>query len=224
MSTNPLHGARVQQGVSLQDIARSTRLSPRIVKALDGGRFEQLPAGVYARSYVRAFAAAVGLDPDATLTALSDQLPRPVELVAEVLDRVRAPAPAVAVPAGLVLDAAVDLALLFGLTLLLTSVVAEYCGLPVRALVRLAPGPMIGLCAPVWVVYEMLLGRLCGQRILWSGNSFLMPSSIGILSVCGVSPRPAIRRFSSSLSSASFAAAVGSLIRLTRSSGSFFRS
>jgi hypothetical protein len=223
MSTNPLHGARVQQGVSLQDIARSTRLSPRIVKALDSGRFEQLPAGVYARSYVRAFAAAVGLDADATLTALSDELPQPVELVAEVLNQVR-PRRAGAASAALVRDAAVDAALLFGLSLLLITVVAEYCGLPVRALVRLAPGPMIGLCAPVWVVYEMLLGRLCTQRIFWSGSSILIPSSIGILSFCGVSPRSVIRRFSSSLSSASVAAALASLIRLTRSSGSSFRS
>jgi hypothetical protein len=223
MSTNPLHGARVQQGVSLQDIARSTRLSPRIVKALDSGRFEQLPAGVYARSYVRAFAAAVGLDADAALTTLSDQLPQPVELVAEVLDQVR-PRRARAALAGLVRDAAVDAALLFGLSLLLTTVVAAYCGLPVRALVRLAPGPLVGLCAPVWVVYEMLLGRLRTHRIFWSGSSILIPSSIGILSFCGVSPRPVIRRFSSSLSSASVAAALGSLIRLTRSSGSSFRS
>ena len=222
MSTNPLHGARVLRGVSLHAIACSTRLSPRIVAALDSGRFDALPAGLYARSYVRAFARAVGLDAEAVLATVSDQLPQPVELAAALLDQVpprrRVPAP------GIVRDAAVDVSLLFGLSLLLVTVVAEYCGLPVRALVRLAPGPMVGLCAPVWVVYEMLLGRLCAHRIFWSGSSFLIPSSIGILSFWAVSPRPAIRRFSSVFSSASFAAAAGSLMRLTRSPKSLFRS
>jgi hypothetical protein len=193
------------------------------VKALDSGRFDQLPAGIYARSYVRAFALAVGLDADETLTVLADQLPRPVELVPELLDQVRPPRRRAA-SIGIVRDAALDVTLLSAVSLLLMTVVAGYCGLPVRGLVRLAPGPMVGLCAPVWIVYEMLLGRLCAQRIFASGNSFLIPASIGILSFCGVSPRPVIRRFSSSLSAASFAAAAGSLIRLTRSPGSFFRS
>lgn len=160
MSTNPLHGARVQHGLSLHDIAGSTRLSPRVVKALDSGRFDQLPAGIYARSYVRAFAAAVGLDADEALTTISDQLPRPVELVAEVLEQVRPPQ-ARAARTGLASDVAVDVTFLAALTVLLVSCVAAYCGLPVRMLVRLAPGPLIGLCAPVWAVYEILLGRVC---------------------------------------------------------------
>ena len=129
MSINPLHGARVQHGLSLHEIASSTRLSPRIVNALDSGRFEQLPAGIYARSYVRAFAVAVGLNPDDALTDLSEQLPRPVELVPALLDQARPPRPRV-VPGGIVRAAAVDLALLFALSLLLLSVVAGYAACP----------------------------------------------------------------------------------------------
>src|SRR5262245_899893 len=223
MSINPLHGARVQLRLSLHDIACSTRVSPSVIQARDKGHFGQLPAGIYARSYVRAFAAAVGLDADETLATLSDQLPRPVELVPELIDQVR-PAQQRPGSAHLVRDATVDVTLLVLLSVILVSVVAGYCNLPVRALVRLAPGPMVGLCLPVWILYEMLLGRVCAQRILWSGNSFLMPSSIGILSFCGESPRPVISRFSSSFSSESFVAAAGSLIRLTRSPGSSFKS
>ena len=59
MSDNPLHDARVQRGITLTAIASATRLSPWIVKALDSGRFDAIPAGLYARSYVRAFAGAV---------------------------------------------------------------------------------------------------------------------------------------------------------------------
>jgi len=224
MSTNPLHGARVQRGVSLHDIARSTRLSPRIVTALDSGRFEQLPAGIYARSYVRAFARAVELDAEHVLAMLADRLPAAVDLSREVIDRLRPRERTTSAATAIVRDAMMDAAFLVGVSALLVALVSGYCGLPSRTLLRLAPGPMVGLCAPVWVLYELLLGRIYAQRIFWSGNSVLIPWSIGILSACGVNPRPFIRRVSSPFSSVSFAAAAGSLMRLARSPGSFFRS
>src|SRR6476659_3379402 len=88
MAENPLHDARVQRGISLASIASTTRLSPFVVAALDSGRFSALPAGLYARSYVRAFAGAVGLDADSTLATLAECLPAAVELSPEVLEQV----------------------------------------------------------------------------------------------------------------------------------------
>lgn len=73
--SNPLHRARISRGISLARIATVTCLSPRIVQQLDEGRFVELPGGVYARSYVRAFAAAVELDPEAMVAELLDSLP-----------------------------------------------------------------------------------------------------------------------------------------------------
>jgi Helix-turn-helix domain len=224
MPINPLHDARVRRGISLHTIASTTRLSPWIVEALDTDRLSDIPAGLYARAYVRAFAKAVDLDPDATLAMLGDRLPSPVELSPEFIEQVRSSPQPSAGAVTIVRDAAIDIALLVGVSVLLVVLVSEYCGLPFKALVRLAPGPMVGLCAPVWVLYEILLGRVWAYRIFWSGNSFLIPSSMGILSVCGVRPRPAISRFSSSFNSASFRAAAGSLMRFTRSPGSFLRS
>jgi len=46
-----------------------------VLRLLDEGRFAELPAGLYARGYVRAYASAVDLDPDQTLHELSPQLP-----------------------------------------------------------------------------------------------------------------------------------------------------
>jgi hypothetical protein len=221
--TNPLHDARVQRGISQHAIASTTRLSPRIVDALDKGRFSEIPAGLYARSYVRAFAAAVGLDADEALAALGDRLPSAVELSPAILEQVRSE-PKPASTTRIVQDVAVDAAFLFSTSALLVAVVSEYCGVSSRALLHLAPGPVVGLCAPVWIAYEMLLGRLWAHRIFWSGSAFLIPSSIGILSVCDVKPTSAIKRFSSSFSSATVRAAAGSLIRFTRSPGSFLRS
>jgi hypothetical protein len=72
---NPLLRARLRRGLSLTDIRDRTRLSPHVLRLLDEGRFAELPAGLYARGYVRAYASAVELDPDRTLDELSPQLP-----------------------------------------------------------------------------------------------------------------------------------------------------
>jgi hypothetical protein len=70
-----LYHARISSRLSLQQIGVRTALSPSVLRNLDEGRFELLPSGVYARSYVRTFAAAVGLDPEAALTELEHLLP-----------------------------------------------------------------------------------------------------------------------------------------------------
>lgn len=75
MFVNPLHRARVGEGIALNEVAARTCLSPRIVQLIDAGEFDRLPGGIYARSYVRAFAAVVGLDPEDTIRELSDRLP-----------------------------------------------------------------------------------------------------------------------------------------------------
>lgn len=266
MSINPLHDARVQRGISLETIAATTRLSPRVVSALDSGHFEAIPGGLYARSYVRAFAKAVALDPEAVLAQLGDRLPAVVELSPAFAEQPHPPAEPHppeevhpleharleerahplehahaeehAQPEGqhsqnesrpaataLMRDAIIDAAFLLSLSAILVAVVSEYCGLPSIALLRLEPGPIVGLCAPVWVMYEVLLGRLGAHRILSSGSSLLIPWAIGILSAFGVRPtRPIINRLGSWFTSASVPAAAESVTRFTRSAGSFFRS
>ncbi|HSL71219.1 MAG TPA: helix-turn-helix domain-containing protein [Longimicrobiales bacterium] len=70
-----LYHARINSHLTLEQIGIRTALSPTVLRNLDEGRFELLPSGVYARSYVRTFAVAVGLDPDAALAELEPFLP-----------------------------------------------------------------------------------------------------------------------------------------------------
>jgi len=70
-----LYHARISKHLSLQQVATRTALSPSVLRNIDEGRFELLPSGVYARSYVRTFAAEVGLDPEATLAQVEHLLP-----------------------------------------------------------------------------------------------------------------------------------------------------
>ena len=48
---------RASRGVSLEDIARSTKISLFYLQAIERGEIDKLPGGVYTRSYVRQYAA-----------------------------------------------------------------------------------------------------------------------------------------------------------------------
>jgi hypothetical protein len=72
---NPLHRARLQRGIGLSQLAARTLLSPHIIDKIDEGRFAELPGGLYARSYIRAFASVVGLDPEKVVLELAGRLP-----------------------------------------------------------------------------------------------------------------------------------------------------
>lgn len=72
---NPLHRARLEHGIDLTEVGRRTCLSPQVVRKIDEGRFDELPAGVYARSYVRAFATAVALEPESAIASVAQRLP-----------------------------------------------------------------------------------------------------------------------------------------------------
>jgi hypothetical protein len=70
-----LHRARVEKNIDLSRISALTALSPLVVRRIDEGRFEELPGGLYARSYIRAFAEAVGLRGDQVLREVETLLP-----------------------------------------------------------------------------------------------------------------------------------------------------
>ncbi len=57
----------MQRGLSLEQVAKVTKIQPRILERLEAGRFEGLPAEVFVRGFVRSFARCVGLDEDEAL-------------------------------------------------------------------------------------------------------------------------------------------------------------
>lgn len=70
-----LHQARMNRNLGLGELSARTSLSPAVLRKIDEGRFQELPAGLYARSYVRSFAAEVGLDPGSVLREIEHLLP-----------------------------------------------------------------------------------------------------------------------------------------------------
>ena len=49
-------------GVSLEEIARNTKLKVTTLKAIEDANFEVLPGGIYNISYIRQYARAIGAD------------------------------------------------------------------------------------------------------------------------------------------------------------------
>jgi hypothetical protein len=70
-----LHDTRVRLGLKLEDVARETRISVRILAALEEERFERLPGEFYARSYLRTYAEFLGLDSGRFLDEYRERFP-----------------------------------------------------------------------------------------------------------------------------------------------------
>jgi cytoskeletal protein RodZ len=56
--------ARESKGISLDQIAKQTRISTRFLAAIENEEFQLLPGGIFNKGFVRSFAENVGLDPD----------------------------------------------------------------------------------------------------------------------------------------------------------------
>src|SRR5262245_26919303 len=56
--------AREFRGITLDQIAKETRISTRFLAAIEDEEFHLLPGGVFNRGFIRSYAERVGLDPD----------------------------------------------------------------------------------------------------------------------------------------------------------------
>jgi cytoskeletal protein RodZ len=62
-----LRQARERRGISLRQIAASTKISAAALEALERNDISKLPGGIFSRAFVRSYALEVGLDPDETV-------------------------------------------------------------------------------------------------------------------------------------------------------------
>ena len=58
-----LRRARMRRGIDIEEISRVTRIKSNFLSFLEDERFDDLPAAVYVRGFVSAYASYVGLDP-----------------------------------------------------------------------------------------------------------------------------------------------------------------
>lgn len=72
---------REQQELSLATVADRTKIKLSLLEALERGDISHWPPGIYRRAYVRAYANAIGLDPDTVAREFLEAYPEPVEVV-----------------------------------------------------------------------------------------------------------------------------------------------
>src|SRR5688500_13656734 len=74
-----LRQARETRGLSMAEVAASTKIPVRQLAALEAEEYEALPGGIFVRGHIRAAATAVGLDPvDLTEHYQEETRPSPV--------------------------------------------------------------------------------------------------------------------------------------------------
>jgi len=165
-----LHHARLARGLSLDDLLSRTALSHGVLRKIDEGRFAELPPGLYARAYVRTFAAEVGVEPEVAITNLQQLLPEapdPFPVLREIKD---------AAEGTLHLQLARISAAAFDAVLLIVAVVAPILllaawssGVDVAVLLADAGGALGAFCAlPLtlyFVVFDGIGGATPGHRL-----------------------------------------------------------
>ena len=62
-----LRRIRMQRGISLESIAADTKVGVALWASLERNDLSRWPNGIYARAYIRAYAQAIGIDPEATV-------------------------------------------------------------------------------------------------------------------------------------------------------------
>jgi curved DNA-binding protein CbpA len=60
-----LRRSRLRRAFEIEDVARVTKVNPAYLRCLEEERFSELPARVYVRGFVMAYASCVGLEPRA---------------------------------------------------------------------------------------------------------------------------------------------------------------
>jgi len=67
--------ARERRGASLQQIAAVTKISARVLDALERNDVSKLPGGIFSRAFVRSYAREIGLDPDMVIERFTAEFP-----------------------------------------------------------------------------------------------------------------------------------------------------
>jgi hypothetical protein len=77
-----LRQRREHQQIALSTIAEQTKISLPLLEGLERGDVSHWPAGIFRRAFIRAYAVAIGLDPDATVREFLEIYSDPVEATA----------------------------------------------------------------------------------------------------------------------------------------------
>jgi hypothetical protein len=87
-----LRKQREQRGIELDAISNTTKISTRMLRALEEEHFDQLPGGVFNKGFVRAYARLVGLNEEEAIADYLEALRESQILAQSILPDFRSPA------------------------------------------------------------------------------------------------------------------------------------
>ncbi|MFD0616783.1 helix-turn-helix domain-containing protein [Paenibacillus sp. GCM10027629] len=79
-----LRNARLEKGMSLDDIQELTKIRKRYLEAIEDGDYKVLPGSFYVRAFVKTYAETLGLDSDEIVQLYKSDIPEPVSESASV--------------------------------------------------------------------------------------------------------------------------------------------
>jgi cytoskeleton protein RodZ len=177
-----LREAREAKGLSIEDVAASTRIPTRHLSSLEVSEWDKLPAATYSVGFAKNYAAAVGLDRAEIAEALRLEMggTRPVTVYPEVYETAD---PARTMPKGLVFGALALLAIVvLGLTWMSNrSMAGDEAAVPVENVVA----PETSVAAPAAAPAPAVAGPvvLTANEAVWisvkDGGAILKQGELG---------------------------------------------
>jgi hypothetical protein len=157
-----LREARRARGRTLADLARDTRIPPGALAAIEAGLFDELPRGVYARAWVRSYAAAVGVDPAAVLEIVGPALPRADETLKDIC-RLRDEEAPVTRRWHYRAASAIDALVVLGINALIWAVSLPVCQCSAPTIPASAVPAMVVMLITTLICYVALLAGISGR-------------------------------------------------------------
>ncbi len=71
-----LREARLQKGMSLDDVQEMTKIRKRYLEAIEAGDYKVLPGSFYVRAFIKTYAEAVGINPEELLEGHKQDVPK----------------------------------------------------------------------------------------------------------------------------------------------------
>jgi uncharacterized RDD family membrane protein YckC len=174
-----LRRARIARAEGLGAIARRIGVREPLLRAIEDGRFADLPHGVYARAAIKSYAAGLDLPPGEILAACEPMLPAVDDPIA-ALCRLRgirsSPVrrPAANVPAATLFEcpawqlaavAALDALVVVAMLLVVVVCTVTASAVPISSLGRAAAPGFGAMALVLWVCYMVLFGGIAGATI-----------------------------------------------------------
>jgi cytoskeletal protein RodZ len=70
-----LKKARLEKGISLEDMQETTKIRKRYLEAIEDGNYKVLPGNFYVRAFIKSYSESVGLDPNEVLSLYRNVIP-----------------------------------------------------------------------------------------------------------------------------------------------------